>query len=107
MIAQENIIKKLHNKTCATTLVKERNVVCYHFCNMNALHSYRRDYSHQRNEWDGAKSENERHEAQANLTKITEDPNQCSEEPKANICLGRQVPVHPMPIIFNYMQFML
>ena len=78
--------------------MKERNVVCYHFCNMNALHSYRRDYSHRRNE---------RHEAQANLTKIAEDPDQCSEEPKANICLGRQVPVHPMPIIFNYMKFML
>ena len=50
---------------------------------MNALHSYRRDYSHRRNERDGAKSENERHEAQANLTKIAEDSDQCSEEPKA------------------------
>ena len=74
---------------------------------MNALHSYRRDYSYRRNERDGAKSENKRHEAQANLTKIAEDPDQCSEEPKANICLGRQAPVHPMPIIFNYMQSML
>ena len=50
---------------------------------MNTLHLYRRDYSHRRNERDGAKSENERHEAQANLTKIVEDPDQCSEEPKA------------------------
>ena len=65
---------------------------------MNALHSYRRDYSHRRNKRDGAKSENERHEAQANLTKIAEDPDQCSEEPKANICLRRQASVHLMPI---------
>ena len=78
-------MKSFHNKTCATTLVKERNVVCYHFCNMNALHSYRRDYSHRRNERVGAKSEYEVHEAQANLTKIAEDPDQCSEEPKAKI----------------------
>jgi hypothetical protein len=52
---------------------------------MNVLHSYRRDYSHRQNEQDGAKSENERHEAQANLTKIAEDLDQCSEEPKANL----------------------
>jgi len=29
-------------------------------------------------------SESEQHEAQVNLTKATEDPNQVSEEPKAN-----------------------
>ena len=68
---------------------------------MNTLHSYRRDYSHRRNERVGAKSEYEVHEAQANLTKIAEDPDQCWEEPKANFCLGRQAPVHLIPIIFN------
>ena len=53
------------------------------------------------------KSENQLHEAQANLTKVAEDPDQCSEEPKANFCLGRQVPARLIPIIFNYMQSML
>ena len=67
---------------------------------MNTLHSYRRDYSHRRNERVGAKSEYEVHEAQGNLTKIAEDPDQCSKEPKANICLGRQAPVHPNAYYF-------
>ena len=80
MIAQENVIKKLHNKTCATTLVKERNVVCYHFCNMNALHSYRRDYSHRRNERVGASAES----VSLNLTDLNQDLGQVPEEPKAN-----------------------
>ena len=40
------------------------------------------------------KSENQLHEAQANLTKVAEDPDQRSEEPKANFCVGRQAPVH-------------
>ena len=45
-------------------------------------------------------------EAQANLTKLltefAEDPNQCSEEPKATFeqCPRRQAPVHN-PIIFR------
>ena len=46
------------------------------------------------------KTNNKVHEAQANLTKVAEDPDQCSEEPKANFCLGRQAPVHLVPIIF-------
>ena len=107
MIAQENIIKKLHNKTCATTLVKERNVVCYHFCNMNALHSYRRDYSHRRNKRVGAKSKNELHAAQDNLTKLPKTRTNVREGPRLNFCLERQAPVHLIPIIFNYMQSML
>ena len=37
---------------------------------------------------------NELHEAQADLTEATEDPDQCSEEPKAKFCLGRQPLVH-------------
>ena len=53
------------------------------------------------------KSENQLHEAQANLTKVAEDPDQRSEEPKANFCVGRQAPVHLIPIIFNYMQSIL
>ena len=40
------------------------------------------------------KFENKLHEAQANLTKVAEDPDQRSEEPKANFCVGRQAPVH-------------
>ena len=40
------------------------------------------------------KSENQLHEAQANLTKVAEDLDQRSEEPKANFCVGRQAPVH-------------
>ena len=45
-------------------------------------------------------SENKLREAQTNITKVVEDPDQCSEEPKANFCLGRQAPVHLVPIIF-------
>ena len=40
------------------------------------------------------KSENQLHKAQANLTKVAEDLDQRSEEPKANFCVGRQAPVH-------------
>ena len=48
--------------------MKERNVICYHLRNMNTLHSYRRDDSHRQNERVGAKSKNELHAAQDNLS---------------------------------------
>ena len=74
---------------------------------MNALHSYRRDYSHRRNKRDGAKSENERHEAQANLTKIAEDSDQCSEEPKAKFLPRKASPGASKCLYFKSMQSML
>ena len=74
---------------------------------MNALHSYRRDYSYRRNERDGAKSENKRHEAQANLTKIAEDPDQCSKEPKAKFLPTKASPGASNAYYFQLMQSML
>ena len=74
---------------------------------MNALHSYRRDYSYRRNELDGAKSENKRHEAQANLTKIAEDLDQCSEEPKAKFLPRKASPGASNSYYFQSMQSML
>ena len=102
MIAQENVIKKLHNKTCATTLVKERNVVCYHFCNMNALHSYRRDYSHRRNERVGAKFENELPEAQANLTRLLKTRTNVRKSPRLTM-LKKASPGAFKSYIFAYL----
>ena len=55
------------------------------------MHSCRFDYSRWRYVWAGAgtyelvpESESEQREAQVNLTEITEDLNQSSEEPKAS-----------------------
>ena len=39
--------------------------------------------------------------AQVNALELIQDPNQSSEEPKANCCLGRQAPVYLIHIIFN------
>ena len=68
---------------------------------MNTLHSYRRDYSHRWNERVGAKSENELHEAQANLTKIAEDLDQCSEEPKAKFLPRKASPGASKCLLFS------
>ena len=46
--------------------------------------SYRFDYSRWRYVRAGAESESEKREAQVNLTEITKDLNQSSEEPKAS-----------------------
>ena len=46
--------------------------------------SYRFDYSRRRYVRAGAESESEKREAQVNLTEITKDLNQSSEEPKAS-----------------------
>ena len=46
--------------------------------------SYRYAYSRRRYVRAGAESESEQREAQVNLTEAVEDPNQSSEEPKAN-----------------------
>ena len=48
------------------------------------MHSCRFDYSRRRYVRAGTESESEQREAQVNLTKATEDPNQVSEEPKAS-----------------------
>jgi hypothetical protein len=66
---------------------------------MNTLHSYRRDYSHRRNERVGAKSKNELHAAQDNLTKLLKTRTNVRKSPRLNFCLGRQAPVHLIPII--------
>ena len=68
---------------------------------MNALYSYRCDYSYRRNERDGAKSENKRHEAQANLTKIADDLDQCSEEPKAKFLPRKASPGASKCLLFS------
>ena len=69
---------------------------------MNTLHSYRRDYSHRRNERVGAKFENELPEAQANLTRLPKTRTNVRKSPRLNFCLGRQASVHLIPIFSIY-----
>ena len=51
------------------------------------------------------KSENEQREAQVNLTEITEDLNQSSEEPKASA--AQEGKPRACPIYFKFMQLII